>query len=94
MNFWYISAIVTIVWASIALFSSVILLRGMKIGYIFLLIAGLGGIIGNFIPIFSYDIGWGYIQIIYLNGTAGYIDLVLMLIGGIYGVALTERKER
>ncbi len=93
-NFWYISAIVTIVWASIALFSSVILLRGKDIGYIILLIAGIGGIIGNFIPIFSYDVGWGYIQIINLNGTAGYIDLVLMLIGGIYGVALTERKER
>lgn len=92
--FWYISAIVTIVWASIALFSSVILLRGKDIGYIFLLIAGIGGIIGNFIPIFSYDVGWGYIQIIYLNSTAAYIDLVLMLIGGIYGVALTERKER
>jgi len=89
--FWYISAIVTIVWASMALFSSVILLRGNDIGYIILLIAGIGGIIGNFVPILSYDAGWGYMQIIYLNSTAMYIDLVLMLIGGIYGVALRKR---
>ena len=89
--YWYISAIVTIFWASLALFSSVILLRGNDIGYIILLIAGIGGIIGNFFPIFSYDVGWGYIQIIYLNSTALYIDLVLMLIGGIYGVALRKR---
>ena len=89
--FWYISAIVTIVWASLALFSSVILLKGNNLGYKILLIAGIGGIIGNFIPIFSYDVGYGYIQIIYLNSTAAYIDLVLMLIGGLYGVALKKR---
>ncbi|HDZ16713.1 hypothetical protein LCGC14_1066180 [marine sediment metagenome] len=91
--FRYINAIVTILWASMAIFSSVILLRGNKVGYTILLIAAIGGLIGNFIPIFSYDQGYGYIEIIYLNGTA-YIDLVLMLIGGIYGVALPDKKER
>ena len=35
-----------------------------------------------------------YIQVIYLNGTAGQFDLVIMLIGRIYGIALTEKKER
>jgi len=87
--FRYIHAIVTIVWAFLALSSSVILLRGNKVGYIILLIAGIGTLVGTFIPIFSYD-SYG---VIYLNGTA-YIDVVLMLIGGIYGVALTEKKER
>ena len=88
-----INAIVTILWAFMALASSVILLRGNKAGYIILLVAAIGGLIGSFIPIFSYDpYGYGYISVIYLNGTA-YIDLVLMLVGGIYGVALPEKKE-
>ena len=91
--FIYINAIVTILWAIMALTSSVILLRGNKVGYIILLIAAIGGLVGNFIPIFSFDQGYGYIEIIYLNGTA-YIDVVLMLIGGIYGVALPEKKGR
>ena len=94
--FRYISAIVSILWAFMALFSSVILLRGNKKGYIILLIAAIGGLVGSFIPIFSYDpCGPPYecIQLIYLNGTA-YIDLVLMLVGGIYGVALPETIER
>ena len=90
-----INAIVTILWASIALYSSVILLRGNKVGYVILLIAAIGGLVGNFIPIFSYDpYGYGYIEVIYLNGTAGFFDLVIMLVGGIYGVALNEKKER
>lgn len=77
-----------------ALFSSVILLRGHKVGYIILLIAAIGILVSIFIPIFSYDpYGYGYIQVVYLNGTA-FIDLVLMLIGGIYGVALPDKKDR
>ncbi|MHA2035566.1 MAG: hypothetical protein ACW972_03160 [Promethearchaeota archaeon] len=91
--FRYIHGIVTIVWAFMAISSSVLLLRGNKVGYIILLLAGIGGLVGSFIPIFAYDpYGYGYIQVIYLNGTA-YIDIVLMLLGGIYGVALTEKKE-
>ncbi|KKN36409.1 hypothetical protein LCGC14_0773810 [marine sediment metagenome] len=77
-----------------ALFSSVILLRGHKVRYIILLIAAIGVLIGIFIPIFSYDpYGYRYIQVVYLNGTA-FINLVLMLIGGIYGVALPDKKDR
>lgn len=94
MVYRYINAIVSILWASMAIFSSVILLRGNKVGYVILLIAALGGLVGNFIPIFSYDLGGRYNEVIYLNGTAGYFDLVLMLVGGIYGVALPEKKER
>jgi len=95
MVFRYIHAIVTIVWASLALISSVKLLKGNEMGYTILFLAGLAGIVGSFIPIFAYDpYGYGYIEIIYLNGTAGYFDLVIMLIGGIYGLALTEKKER
>lgn len=93
--FRYIHGIISIVWASLALFSSVILLKGNEMGYKILLIAAIGGIVGSFIPIFSYDpYGYGYIQVIYLNGTAAYFDLVIMLIGAILGIALTEKKER
>ena len=82
--FRYINAIVTIVWASLALIGSVKLLKGNEMGYTILFIAGIGGLVGSFIPIFAYDpYGYGYIQIIYLNGTAGYFDLVIILIGGI-----------
>jgi len=99
--FRYINAIVTIGWASLALCSSVLLLKGKDIGFIILLIAAIGGIVGSFIPIFSYyPYGYdpysqyNYLSTIYLNGTGGYFDLVLMLVGGILGVSLAEKKER
>jgi len=83
----YTSAIVTIVWASLALSSPVILLRGYKMGYIILLVAGIGGMVGTFIPL-SEDYP------IFLNTSPFmYIDLVLMVIGGIYGVALPEKTH-
>ena len=94
MLFRYINALVTIVWASLALFGSVKLLKGNEMGYTILFLVGLAGIVGSFIPISSYDHGYGWIELIYLNGTAGYFDLVIILIGGIYGLALTEKEER
>ena len=92
--FYYIHAIVTIAWACFAIASSIILLRGNNKGYIILLIAGIGALIRNFIPIYQYDpYGYGYIITIYLSSSMVYIDIVLMLLGGIYGVALKD-KER
>jgi len=91
-----ISAIMTIIWACLALISSVLLLREKNLGYALLLIAGIGAIIGNFIPIYSYTYDpWGYggyLVVIYLNSTGSYVDIALMLIGGIYGVALPDKK--
>jgi len=63
-------------------------------GYIILLTAATLGIFGTFFPIYSYDEGWGYIQIFYLCNTVVYSDLVLMLVGGLLGFALVDNRER
>ncbi len=89
----YITAGVTSAISAMGLYGAVLVIRDNFTGYTFLLIAGIIGIIGTFIPIYSYDAGWGYIQLFYLSSSFSFIDLVLMLIGGILGFALAEKKE-
>jgi hypothetical protein len=87
-----ISSIVAIGWAMLCLISAFLLLREKAIGYIILLIAGIGGIVGTFIPIFAFDPGYG-IQIVYLSTSMTYYEYVLPLIGGLYGVAIGTKPE-
>ena len=90
----YITAGVTSAISAMGLYGAVLVIRDNFSGYTFLLIAGIIGIIGTFIPIYSYDDGYGWIYSYYLTSSFSFIDLVLMLIGGILGFALAEKKER
>lgn len=90
----YIIAIVTSAVAALGIYGAVLVFRDTFTGYTFLLLAGIIGIIGTFIPIYAWDSGWGYIQTFYLIGSAAFIDVVFMVIGGILGFALAEKKER
>ena len=90
----YIIGGVTIVFSACGLTGAVLVFRDNPIGYIFLLVAGIVGIIGTFIPIYTYDTGYGIIITFYLSSTLLYADLVLMVVGGILGFALAEKKER
>ena len=89
----YITAGVTLAFSAFGIFGTVLVFRDNPSGYTYLLIAGIAGIIGSFIPIYTYDTGYGFI-LFYLNSTFIYADLVLMLVGGILGFALAEPKER
>ena len=89
-----INAAVTIGIGCLAIYGSIITLRGKMFGYKLLILFGILGIAGTFIPVYFYDPGWGPIQIFYLCGSAMYIDLVLITLGGILGIALKENNER
>jgi len=89
----YIAGGLTVAISAFGLTGAVLAFRDYNFGYIFLLVAAVLGVIGSFIPIYSYDSGY----IIYttnLNNTLVYIDLVLMVLGGILGFALADKKER
>ena len=90
----YITGVVTIAFSACGIVGAVLVFRDNSVGYVYLLTAGIAGVICTFIPIYIYDHGYGYIQAFYLCSTAVYIDLVLMLMGGILGFALVEKKER
>ena len=90
----YITGGVTIAFSAFGIVGTVLVFRDYDFGYIFLLAAGMLGIACTFIPIYAYDTGWGPIQFFYLSNTLLYADLILMLMGGILGFALAEKKER
>lgn len=90
----YITAIVTSAVAALGILGAVSVFRDNNTGYTFLLVAGIIGIIGTFIPIYSWDSGWGYIQNFYLTGSAAFIDVVFMVVGAVLGFAFAEKKER
>jgi len=89
----YIVGGVTIAISAFGMSGSVLAFRDYAFGYIFLLVAGVLGVIGSFIPIYFYDAGFT-IVITNLSATLVYIDLVLMILGGILGFALADKTER
>jgi len=89
----YIAGGITIAISAFGMSGSVLAFRDYAFGYIFLLVAGVLGIIGSFIPIYFYDSGYTVV-IINLSNTLVYIDLILIVLGGILGFALADKKER
>jgi len=88
------TGITNIILGSLGILGVVLAFRDIKIaGYILLLLAGVAGFIGSFIPLYVWD-DHGYLRFYYLCGTALNVDLILMIIGGIFGIALGDKKER
>ena len=88
------TGITNIILGSLGILGVVLAFRDIKIaGYILLLLAGVAGIIGSFIPLYVWD-DHGYLRFYYLCATALNVDLILMIIGGIFGIALGDKKER
>jgi len=90
----YITAIVTTAISALGMYGAVLVFRDNFTEYTFLLLAGIIGIIGTFIPIYSYVDEWDWSYTFYLSSSAAFIDLVFMVVGGILGFALAEKKER
>ena len=89
----YITGGLTIAISAFGLSGAVLAFRDYAFGFIFLLVAGVLGVIGSFIPIYAYDSGY-ILYVTYLCNTLIYIDIVLMVLGGILGFALADKTER
>lgn len=88
----YITGIATVLVSVISLTGSALAFKGFRWGYIFVLVAGFGGLVCTFLPIYVYDTGYG-LYMIYLVNSYIYADLVLMIVGGILGFALVDKRE-
>ena len=87
----FISLAITLVWAALGIIGAVYSLKSVRWGNTLMLVAAIGAMAGSFIPIFIDDTGY-YLEFIFLNGTAMYIDCILLLIGGILGMTLQPRE--
>jgi len=86
--FLLISTLVSMLWGVLAIAGFILTLTEKKIGYYLVFIAGIGIFVGMFIPIS----GLNYIQSLKLTNSFYFIDVALMLIGGILSI-ISVRKE-
>jgi len=82
-----VSAILTLVWGLLGLLGAILAFTGRKIGVYLMLIFGLLATAGMFIPIGSYTILLLPIPV-NMNSSLFFVDPVLLLLGGILGLAL------
>jgi len=80
------NSVLTLVWGLLGLIGAILAFTGKKIGVYLMLIFGLIATVGMFVPIGSYTI---IISIpINMNSSMFFVDPVLLLLGGILGLAL------
>lgn len=90
----YIQAVATIVISAIGILGSILAFKNNLFGYPVLLVAGIVGLAGTFFPISSSYAGETLISIFFMIDTIQYLDLALMLVGGILGLATLLGKKR
>ena len=88
----YTTSLITLGLSAIGVAGAVVVLRDLFWGYFLLLAAGIIGIVGSFIPIYTYDTGYGSMIYSYLNNTGMYADLALMIVGAVLGFGLKEKR--
>jgi hypothetical protein len=91
----YVSYAFTIAWGILAVISTLLDAKGMKIGKILLLIVGIVAVVGLYIPIAPKTIKYsdGFSQnfgIISLSTSFILVDPFLILVGGIFNLNLIE----
>ena len=84
----YVNFLLTLLWGLIGLIGAILGLVGKKIGVFLMLIFGIIATVGMFIPIGSYTILITFP--INMNSSLFYVDPILLLLGGILGLALKE----
>ena len=89
----YMQAIITIIISAHGIFGAILAFKDNIYGYLCLLIVGIIGIIATFSPIFVSIAGGILTHIYFASSTFRYIDLVLILTGGILGLALKEKSR-
>ena len=84
-----VSAILTLVWGLLGLIGAILAFLGKKIGVYLMLIFGLIATVGMFIPIGTYTILLVSIPV-NMNTSMFFVDPILLMLGGILGLALKE----
>ena len=84
-----VSAILTVVWGLLGLVGAILAFTGKKMGVYLMLIAGGIATVGMFIPIGTYTISFVTIAV-NMNSHMFFVDPILLLLGGILGLALKD----
>lgn len=84
-----VSAVLTLVWSLVGLIGAILSLMGKKIGGYLMLICGIIATVGIFIPIGNYTI-LSEVYTEFLNRHTLFIDPILLLLGGVLGLAFRE----
>jgi peptidoglycan/LPS O-acetylase OafA/YrhL len=89
----YINLTVTVALSAFGLTGAILVFRGFKWGNILILCAGAVGVAGTLLPVYFYDTGY---SLYFYNVVSSFtsIDVILLIIGGILGLALAPKKER
>jgi len=84
-----VSAILTVVWGLLGLVGAILAFTGKKMGVYLMLIAGGIATVGMFIPIGTYTITI-IPMAVNMNSHMFFVDPILLLVGGILGLALKD----
>ena len=84
-----VSAILTLVWGLLGLVGAILAFTGKKMGVYLMLIAGGIATVGMFIPIGTYTLLFVTIAV-NMNSSMFFVDPILLLLGGILGLALKD----
>ncbi|MFX0076067.1 MAG: hypothetical protein ACFE96_11530 [Candidatus Hermodarchaeota archaeon] len=90
----YIQAIAIILISVFGLIGAILALKDNLFGYPCLLVAGIGGLVGTFFPIYMSFAGGFLIEIYFMIDSLQYIDIVLIIVGGLLGLILRENEKR
>ena len=89
LNLWmYLSIIFTFLWGILVILGAIFVFFNIKLGGILMIIFGILGLVGSFIPIDYWMMAPGYYLLVTLNKTFFYIDVILSVIGGILSLVL------
>ncbi|MFX1496166.1 MAG: hypothetical protein ACFFBH_01430 [Promethearchaeota archaeon] len=86
-----LSYIMTFIWGAGVISGIILANRGIKVGNYLILSFGTVALVGSFIPLEVHGFPPMFFNIIPLNLTFYYIDVILIIIGGILAVAIKGR---
>ena len=84
-----VNAILTLIWGLVGLIGAILAFTGKRIGVYLMLISGLIATVGMFIPLGTYILIIVPIAV-NMNSSMFFVDPILILLGGILGLALKE----
>ena len=87
----FLSIILTLVWGTGIIVGVVLSAKNFRVGDYLILSFGIVAFIGTFIPLEVYGFPPLFFNIIPLSGTFFYIDVLLVVTGGILAIAIGKR---
>ena len=87
----YVRLILTIFWGILGIIGAIIAFIGKKLGSFLVLIGGILGSIGYFVPLGTISMGIGTPSPVFLSGSFFLVDTVIMIIGGLLGIIFVKK---